>query len=343
MKQYWLLQVTGWGLFYAIDSMLKVAAGIVSYPLFIAVFILYGFAMAASHCLRIWYRRWQRLPLLKVVAGVITASLLGAGGATSLMLGTLVVIKNPIIQQASGALDLLFINNLLVVWAVLLIWSGLYFFITRQRKVDELETTQEDLQQNLQQAQLNALLSQLNPHFMFNCINNIRALILEDAAKAREMLANLADMLRYNLQSDAGETSSLSAELAIVETYVSLMKMQYESRLAYQVTVDDKVSQDCPVPRLMLQLLVENAIKHGIARQVEGGVVSVSIGLAEHCLLIEVANPGSLKAGEGGIGVDNIRQRLAILYAEQQAFTLSQQQDKVVARVQIPYKDKPCG
>ncbi len=89
VKQYWLLQVTGWGLFYAIDSMLKVAAGIVSYPLFIAVFILYGFAMAASHCLRIWYRRWQRLPLLKVVAGVITASLLGAGGATSLMLGTL--------------------------------------------------------------------------------------------------------------------------------------------------------------------------------------------------------------------------------------------------------------
>ena len=138
MKQYWLLQVTGWGLFYAIDSMLKVAAGIVSYPLFIAVFILYGFAMAASHCLRIWYRRWQRLPLLKVVVGVITASLLGAAGATSLMLGTLVVIKNPIIQQASGALDLLFINNLLVVWAVLLIWSGLYFFITRQRKVDEL-------------------------------------------------------------------------------------------------------------------------------------------------------------------------------------------------------------
>ena len=97
------------------------------------------------------------------------------------------------------------------------------------------------------------------------------------------------------------------------------------------------------MPRLMLQLLVENAIKHGIARQVQGGVVTVSIRLAGQCLLIEVGNPGSLKAGEGGIGVDNIRQRLAILYAEQQAFTLSQQQDKLVARVQIPYKDKPCG
>ena len=343
MKQYWLLQVTGWGLFFAIDSMLKVTAGIVSYPLFIAVFILYGFAMAASHCLRIWYRRWQRLPLLKVVAGVVSASLLCAAGATSLMLGTLVVIKNPIIQQASGSLHLLFIHNLLVVWPVLLIWSGLYFFITRQRKVDELETSQEDLQQNLQQAQLNALLSQLNPHFMFNCINNIRALILEDAAKARDMLANLADMLRYNLQSDAGETSSLSAELAIVETYVSLMKMQYESRLAYQVTVDDTVSQHCPVPRLMLQLLVENAIKHGIAKQIEGGLVTVTIRRNEQNLLIEVTNPGMLDTQQGGIGVDNIRQRLALLYAEHHDLNLSQQEDKVVARVLIPYKDEACG
>ncbi len=178
---------------------------------------------------------------------------------------------------------------------------------------------------------------------MFNCINNIRALILEDAAKAREMLANLADMLRYNLQSDAGETSPLSAELAIVDTYVSLMKMQYESRLAYAVSVDDSVSQDHPVPRLMLQLLVENAIKHGIARQVEGGGITVSIRLQEKQLLIEVTNPGSLNAGQGGIGVENIRQRLAILYAEHHEFTLSQQQDKVVARVQIPYKGKPCG
>ena len=343
MKQYWLLQFVGWSLFFATDTLLKVSVGLVSYPLFFAVFVLYAFGFVASHGLRYVYRRWQQRHLLSVIGGVFFMSLIGAAGATSLMICTLIVIDHPIIDQATGALDMLFINNLLVLWAVLVTWSGLYFFITRQRKVDELQVTQQDLEHNLHQAQLNALLTQLNPHFMFNCINNIRALILEDAARARDMLANLAEMLRYNLQSDTGETTTLDSELAIVDTYISLMKMQYEQRLVYELALSKEVDTHIRVPRLLLQLLVENAIKHGIANTVNGGKVTLSIKWNAKWLQIEVTNPGQLLPTQKGIGVDNIRQRLQLIYGDAHAFHLYQQDRVVVAEVLLPRKEVTCA
>ncbi|NVK55969.1 MAG: histidine kinase [Alteromonadaceae bacterium] len=343
MKQYWWFQIIGWGVFYLSDTLLKVTAGIVNLPLFMAVLILYGYGLLVSHAMRHWYRKWRRQNLVVVLLEIFAVSLLGAAAATSLMLGTLVVIQHPIIDQAANALDLLFLNNLLVLWVVLVIWSGLYCFITRQRKVDELEVAQAGLEQNLQQAQLSALLTQLNPHFMFNCINNIRALILEDTGKARDMLADLADMLRYNLQSDAGEKSTLASELTIVATYISLMKMQYEKRLSFSVDVDDEVNRQSCVPRLLLQLLVENAIKHGIARLAQGGHVEVKVTKKQQMLCISVTNPGVFEPGESGIGVANIRQRLQLLYGGRQTFTLEQVGSQVVARVRIPIEDGACA
>ncbi|WP_218312406.1 sensor histidine kinase [Alteromonas antoniana] len=343
MKQYWLIQFIGWGLLFATDTLLKVSVGMVHYPLFFAVFILYTFGFAASHGLRYQYRRWQHRHLLSVIGGVFLMSLIGAAGAASLMICTLIVIGHPLIDQAVGALDILFINNMLVLWAVLVIWSGLYFFVTRQRKVDELEVTQRDLEHNLNQAQLNALLTQLNPHFMFNCINNIRALILEDATRARDMLANLAEMLRYNLQSDTGETTTLESELEIVTTYISLIKMQYEDRLVYEPSISSGVGTDTQVPRLMLQLLVENAIKHGIANAVNGGKVTLSIGWKAKWLRITVTNPGQLQPNQKGIGVDNIRRRLQLIYGDEHRFHLYEQDGVVMAEVLLPGKEKTCA
>ncbi|MDC8829436.1 sensor histidine kinase [Alteromonas gilva] len=343
MKQYWWFQIIGWGVFYLSDTLLKISVGVVDMALFMAVLILYVYGWLVSHAMRHWYRKWRRHNLIVVVLEIFAVSLLGAAAATSLMLATLVVIQHPIIGQAAGSLDLLFLNNCLVLWVVLVIWSGLYCFITRQRKVDELESVQVGLEHTLQQAKLSALLTQLNPHFMFNCINNIRALILEDTGKARDMLADLADMLRYNLQSDAGEKSTLESELSIVTTYISLMKMQYEKRLNYQVEVDDEVNLQSCVPRLLLQLLVENAIKHGIATLADGGSVAVKVSVAEQRLCIDVINPGVFKPGDSGIGVTNIRQRLQLLYAGRQLFTLQQVGDQVVAHVEIPVEDNTCA
>ena len=122
----------------------------------------------------------------------------------------------------------------------------------------------------LSKARLNTLHSQINPHFIFNAINNIRALILEDKNKSRDMLANLSDIFRYSLAFEQAGKVALSEEMVIVAEYLELCKIQYERRL----NVSIRVQEDCAglfIPRMIIQMLTENAVKHGIAECIEPG------------------------------------------------------------------------
>lgn len=336
IKPYWRYQILGWGILFLLDISNKLLVGITDLPLFGAVIMLYGIGFVVSHLMRICYQQWRRKGLVLVIPGIIVTSFVGAIVTASVLVGTLILIQHPLINVAKDALHLLFLHNFIILSIVLTIWSSLYFLITRQHKVTELESTQIELEHTLHQAQLNALLTQLNPHFIFNCINNIRALILENPSKARDMLANLADMLRYNLQTDAREKTPLSSELLIVDTYIALMKMQYEERLKYELSIEKTLLESALVPRLILQLLVENAIKHGVGKQADGGSIRVDIKEDEQQLCIVVENPGVFTPGTKGIGINNIRDRLALSFCDKYTFTLGQEGESVVAKLQFP-------
>jgi LytS/YehU family sensor histidine kinase len=191
----------------------------------------------------------------------------------------------------------------------------------------------------LSNAELRALEAQVNPHFLFNCLNSIRGMISEDPAQAQDMITRLANILRYGLQKDRHHTVPLVSEVEVVSDYLALESIRFEDRLRVHLEIDDTVRQ-MAVPPMILQTLVENAIKHGIEEVTSGGDLFVRASLDRNALRIEVENPGDLsdpRPGSTQIGLTNARERLRILYGEDASLQLeSPSAGRVTATILMP-------
>lgn len=201
------------------------------------------------------------------------------------------------------------LNTTIMLWLWLAVWVGLQML--HRWRVGEIAKWQAEAA--ARELELQVLRAQINPHFLFNALNNLRALINEDPARAREMLSRLSNTLRHTLQHSAKERVPLADELAVVHDYIALEQLHHEERLRVDWQVDPATAS-ASVPPMLLQLLVENAIKHGIARTAGGGVVDIRIGRDGGKLSIAVDNPGQWKPGSTdstGLGLANLRERLA--------------------------------
>ncbi|WP_422010764.1 sensor histidine kinase [Roseateles sp.] len=201
------------------------------------------------------------------------------------------------------------LNCSILLWLWMAVWVGLQM-LQRWRRGEIAKWQAEAAARALE---LQVLRAQINPHFLFNALNNLRALINEDPARAREMLSRLSNTLRHTLQHSAKERVPLADELAVVRDYIALEQLHHEERLRVDWQVDPATA-DASVPPMLLQLLVENAIKHGVARTAGGGVVDIAITRAGERLRIEVGNPGQWAPGASdstGLGLANLRERLA--------------------------------
>ncbi len=215
----------------------------------------------------------------------------------------------------------MFIGNTVQSQLFLGIWMFIYISITGNRRVKEAELINLRLQHNLKEAELINLTSQLNPHFLFNAINNIRFTIYEDAAKADTMLTNLSDMLRYSLERSKHDKVALSEELEMIERYIALIKVQMEERLQFTLALAPDI-QRYLIPPMILQLLIENAVKHGIDQRRDGGEIYLSAELVNNLLVFTINNNCAdqptasmlAQAANTGIGLRNIKQRLHLLY-----------------------------
>ena len=221
---------------------------------------------------------------------------------------------------------------------MLALWSMLYLLRSEFKKRRETEIAHWRDQAKLREIELQFLRSQINSHFLFNSLNNLRSLILEDPQAARKGLADLATLLRGLLQAEAHTTVSLREEMDWVRGYLALEALQFEQRLQYEFAIDDSLL-DAKVPPLLLQTLVENAIKHGIAGRRAGGLVSLRAQrLNDSEWQLEVENPAAelpaLHQGNG-IGLANARERMAIAFGTQAKLTL-QLRATVIARVTMP-------
>jgi len=214
------------------------------------------------------------------------------------------------------------------------ILAKIYFALhaRRQRDARELELTLD-----ARNAQLEMLRAQVNPHFLFNCLNSLRALIAENPERAASMVTSLSDLLRYSLQSDRRHTVSLAEELAIVDEYVSLERVRFEDRLRFERTLDPGVLET-RVPPMLVQVLVENAVKHGVAALPEGGVVRVRATLDGGNMTLSVSNSGSMRHAydAGGHGLRNVMTRLRLLYDHHASFSLTDTTSETVATVTLP-------
>lgn len=216
-------------------------------------------------------------------------------------------------------------------------WTVIYFaikFIINSNK-NRLETL--ELNSILKEAQLNTLKGQINPHFMFNSLNNIRGLMLEDVDKSREMITKLSEMLQFALSKNTVDAIALSEEIEMVDNYIALAKIQMEDRLSYIREIDPK-SEAIKIPPMIIQLLVENAAKHGISKLKQGGNITLKTIVTENELLIKVSNTGTLSIDKEStkLGLKNIQQRLRLLYGKNALFSLEEINEEVVANIKIP-------
>jgi LytS/YehU family sensor histidine kinase len=204
---------------------------------------------------------------------------------------------------------------------IFLVWLTLYFgnAVLEQRRNDEVHRLK--LERALRDAELGALRSQLNPHFLFNSLNGIRALVGDDPARAQDAITQISRILRYTLRSRAEEMVSLERELSIVDDYLALEALRLDTRLSVARHIDDG-ALTLPIPTMLVQTLVENAIKHGISELPEGGVLELSARVHDDELAITVANPrptARRKRLDGddagtGVGLANARERLRLLF-----------------------------
>ncbi|MFV8354770.1 sensor histidine kinase [Flavobacterium sp. XS1P32] len=204
--------------------------------------------------------------------------------------------------------------------------------LLKNNKMNRLE-----LESTLKESQINALKGQINPHFMFNSLNNIRGLILENPMKSREMITRLSDMLRYSLTKSEINTIALEEEIEMVENFIAISKIQLEDRLQFISEIEEETLK-LPIPPMIIQMLIENAIKHGISQLKHGGILLLKIKKENTDLHIQVNNTGQLSQQKGTtqLGLKNIQRRLQLIYGESATFSLSEVENEVIATITLP-------
>ena len=242
----------------------------------------------------------------------------------------------------------------MIFWSSLSV-NALYYFLLLgiahallyYRRYREGERTAERLTAGLTEARLQALKMQLQPHFLFNTLNAISALIPAEAQPARRMVARLGDLLRIALDHEETQEVTLREELAFLEPYLEIEQARLQDRLTVTTEIEPE-TLDARVPHLLLQPLVENAIRHGIAPRIEPGRVEISAAYAadRRSLQLEVRDdgPGLERQGQArtrkGVGLANVQSRLEQLYGREHQFALENHPDGgVVVRITLPFRD----
>jgi two-component sensor histidine kinase len=291
------------------------------------------FALAAPWLLRAggaWDGGWERWRYRWLVAHVVASAATGvAQAAAAAAAGSLL---QPFAPVSSWSFAQYFRQQLSLVWVVgLLVYWGLvgagYGLGSRERQ-RRLALRESRLETELARAQLEALRLELQPHFLFNTLNSIAALVRKrDNPAALEMLLSLSHLLRMTLDRSRRQLTPLAEELELVERYVALQRVRFGDRLQVEYAIDER-GRDALVPAMLLQPLVENAIRHGIEPRAKGGVVRVTCtvraprgGGAQRLVLAVgddgVGAPAEVLAGEAfGVGLSNTRSRLEQLYGE---------------------------
>lgn len=339
-KLFWLLHICGWGLLFFLNSGSKYLYVTTLKPqyIFFEGLITYSLGFIFTLSLRYYlkyqidFESFKKADVLKILIAYVFAGFVYSLGMLLPFPLYTYYHNDAVILSAQ-----LIAGNAINAYLFILYWLILYVSIKKYLTLKAVQQNQPALKRELKISQLNTLKGQINPHFMFNCLNNIRALMLEDVAKAREMITRLSELLRYSLGHNDQDKVKLHEELEVVENTIALSKIQFEDRLNFMQEVDQSLL-DQMVPPMIIQMLIENALKHGIAHQQKGGEVFLKISDEDQTIIIQVINSGRLVQQKEGtqIGIKNIHKRLNLIYKNRASFDLKQQQGKVYATIVVP-------
>lgn len=340
---FWTVNFLGWGgIVFIADAFTPNIDGYKETNYFIiTLWATFVIGMLTTGLLRAYIKNiglddFGKRELIKIFSAITVISLLyfGLSFGLGFLMGYLGVeeSKVPEIYKEFGV-GLALINSFITIIG----WTVIYMAVKVTAKLNANRLENSELNATLRQAQLNTLKGQINPHFMFNSLNNIRGLMLEDVEKSREMLTKLSEMLRYSLTKNDVNAIALEEELEMVDNYISLSRIQFEDRLEFIQNVATETLK-IPIPPMIIQLLIENAAKHGISNLKDGGMIKLTTKQIEDNLEILVRNTGKLQIETSStqLGLKNIKQRLRLLYGDKATFSLVEEADEVVATIKIP-------
>ena len=245
-----------------------------------------------------------------------------------------------------------FLDNWLTFAVVFFLWCTLYFGTKQWQEAARERARLVQAESQVRQARLSALRYQLNPHFLFNSLNAVSTLVLEGSTSAAtKMLAQIGELLRTTLDNDASPEITLSQELAFIEQYLAIEQTRLGDRLRIVKAISEE-TWAAVVPSMLLQPLVENAIRHGVAPLIEGGTIAIESKIHDNRLSMTIRNSGPRTSqavpqnGESskGIGLANTATRLKTLYGDNQRFSLrSQDTGGCEVTVELPFRTAALG
>lgn len=300
----------------------------------ISTFVL---GVSTSHLYRGFIIRydWLKLRIAQLIPRVLLSSL---------VLATIFYVVQTFVSEvliSDGSYSIVMIDvlqHLINLSANYILWTLIYwsFHFIENYKKEEIKNLR--WQATIQEMELNKIKSQLNPHFIFNSMNSIRALVGEQPEKAQDLITQLSNILRSSLYMERKPVLKFRNEMDLVTDYLSLEKARLEERLEIELDINEDC-YDFDVPPLLVQTLVENAIKHGIAQLEKGGVVNISGRVMDGELQIKISNTGHLNyksKKSKGIGLKISRQRLNLLYGPKAKLDLIEEDGRVTAFLVIP-------
>ncbi|WP_326525333.1 sensor histidine kinase [Sphingomonas sp.] len=340
-RAFWLLQAAGWTGYLLLRTVTGVSnnasiegvlsfiiEAIVGYCLTLLLSTLYGY--------------YRRLPKLSAIALTLVTLL-----AATMVYAVIQAFNFSFIRSADPGISwALVIGSLFLSFTVLAGWTALYFGINWYLLVEEQVDRMQLLQAEASSAQLAMLRYQLNPHFLFNTLNSISTLVLlKQTQRANAMLSRLAAFLRYTLANEPTAHVTVLQEVETLKLYLEIEKMRFESRLRTEFEIDPRVEK-ARLPSLLLQPLVENAIKYAVTPQEEGADIAISARLVGERVQITVSDTGPGLQGtirrptlSTGVGLANIRERLAQAYGPAHRFdTRAREARGFCVEIEIPYQ-----
>ncbi|WP_159084079.1 sensor histidine kinase [Saccharobesus litoralis] len=352
-KLFWLYHFAAYGLFTLFQSVnfylremffgYNMLATAIMVPIFTFTVLLFRWVYKT--------RRWHELAMGKQMGLVLlSAFIMSIIVVLLLSITTLPFYWHDLFNEKIGKMAgfsspmqgflQFFVSNVIAQAFICGLWGYMYIGVSYSRRARQAELDVLRLENSLKEAQLISLSNQLNPHFLFNSLNNIRFLIHENPDQADDMVTAFSEILRYSLTQGKQEKVKLAQELEIVQRYIEIVSVQLEHRLDFQLTKPNGHGVDEYVlPPMTLQLLVENAIKHGVDNIRQASTLNVDISLVENQIFIQVVNPvlpHTNNIESTGTGLANIRQRLKLLYADNAELMTQLQDNQFTARLTLP-------
>jgi len=338
---FWILQISGWLMLFIIYLMLYYRQYINEPKALVAVFLTYLIGFGTTLLLRIFYHKiqYQNQTILKLSILVVVSSVV----SSQIWFWVDVLLSIPLhgIEWFNESITLQrFFSETYWHSFILGTWSALYFVIKLWIEWNFQKDKAEKANALAQSAQLQMLRYQLNPHFLFNALNSIRALIDEDKKNAKSMITELSEFLRYSLISKNYSDVPLKQELEAIRHYFLIEKKRFEEKLEVNFNIDP-VAEEYPVLSFLIHPLVENAVKFGMQTSKMPLVITIDAKVVNNWLKLEVSNSGKwIEATEHsdngtGTGLKNIQQRLENAFPSKHHFNILKENDKVRIQLEI--------